>query len=179
MIVIANSNRIAWTTMAMVMILSSVLVVHAQEKKKKYSKKDLPAEVLSAFQKAYPKATIKGVDKEKENGTTYFEIESVDGKTKRDLLYTTEGKAYEIEESLDASSLPGDILKSLKKEYPKATILKAEKVTHDSTIEYELHIKVGKKVQEVVFDAAGTIRKGGKGENEKGEKEDEEEDDDE
>ena len=179
MIHTSNSKHIAWMMMAMVMILSSVLVVHAQEKKKKYSKKDLPAEVLSAFQKAYPKATIKGVDKEKENGTTYFEIESVDGKTKRDLLYTTEGKVSEIEESIEVSSLSAEIKTSLKKEYPKATIVKAEKVTQDSTTRYELHIKVGKKTSEVVFDLAGNILKGGKGEDEKGEKEDDDEDENE
>jgi len=58
--------------------------------------KILPAAVLDAFKTAYPKAVIKGTSKETEKGVTYYEIESVDGKLNRDLLYTADGKAAEI-----------------------------------------------------------------------------------
>lgn len=173
----ASFKKNIWMIMTMVMICSSVVVVQAQEKKKKYSKKDLPAAVLSAFEKAYPKATIKGVDKEEEKGITYFEIESVDGKTKRDLLYTVEGIIYETEETIDIAALPNGIRNTLDKEYPKAKIIKAEKVTRDASREYELLIKIGTTTKEIAFDATGKILKGGK--NDKGKEDDKEDDDDE
>lgn len=65
---------------------------------KKIAPKDLPATVSSAFKAAYPSAKIKGAGTETEDGVEYYEIESVDGKTRRDLLYTKDGKVCEIEE---------------------------------------------------------------------------------
>jgi hypothetical protein len=70
--------------------------------RKKFTAKDLPAAVSEAFTKAYPKAVSTGADKEAEKGKTFYEIESLDGTMKRDLLYTPEGKAAEIEEALPA-----------------------------------------------------------------------------
>ena len=50
----------------------------------KLEKKDVPAAVITAFEKAYPGAAVKGYGKEVEKGKTHFEIESVDGgKTRR------------------------------------------------------------------------------------------------
>jgi hypothetical protein len=165
-------------TASFLFILMLTITVALPAKDKKITKKDLPAAVLSAFEKAYPKATIKGVGKENENKTTYFEIESIDGKISRDILYTTEGKAYEIEESMSKSDLPKEIQTTLKSQYAKANFVKAEKVTHDSAIGYEIQIKTGKKVKALSFDAAGKLVKdsGKKSEKEENEKDEEEED---
>lgn len=172
----ANQKSAAYLILAVLMLLTGLSVAQAQEKKKKFTKKDVPAAVVASFEKTYPKAKINAVSKEEEKGTTYYEIESVDGKTKRDLLYTADGKVYEIEESLDAAALPAEIKNTLTKEYPKAKIVKAEKVTHESTVGYELHLKVGKETKEIVFDSSGNIVKGDKNGKEK--EEDEEDDDD-
>jgi hypothetical protein len=168
-------NKTLWIATMIVMIFSGILAVQAQEKKKKFSKKDVPAAVLSAFEKTYPKAKITGADKENEKGTTYYEIESTDGTMKRDLLYTADGKVYEIEETITAAALPGEIKTALDKEYAKAKIVKAEKVMRGSTVEYELLIKNGKITKEITFDSTGKILKG---DNSKGGKEDDDEDDD-
>ncbi len=171
-----HQKSTACILLAAVMLLASLSAAQGQEKKKKFTKSDVPAAVISSFEKAYPKATIKGASKEEEKGTTYYEIESVDGKTKRDLLYTADGKVNEIEESLDAAALPAEIKNTLNKEYPKGKVVKAEKVTHDSTVGYELHVKIGKATKEIVFDSNGKIVKGDKNGKEK--EEDEEEEDD-
>ncbi len=81
----------------MAFILVSTDSSFAQEKK--IDKNDLPKAVLNAFQKRYPNAAIKGTSIEKENGKTYYEIESIDGTRRRDLLYTKSGKVAEIEET--------------------------------------------------------------------------------
>ena len=91
--------------------------------------KILPNAVLSAFKAAYPNAVIRGTSKETEKGTTYYEVESVDGKLNRDLLYTADGKVVEIEESIAATDLPTAVQKTLAKDYPGAKVLKAERMT--------------------------------------------------
>jgi len=156
------------------LVVSSVLCSQAQEKKeKKYSKKDLPAAVLSSFQKEYPKASIKEVSMEKEKGVEYWEIESADGKVKRDLLYTSDGKKAEVEETMEMSQVPAVVKTTLTGEYPKGKVDKAEKVMKGSSVTYEFHLKDGDKSHEVVIDPDGKVLKGGK--NAKSEDEDEEE----
>jgi len=86
-------------------LVCSATLVMAQEKKAK-GKVVLPEAVLSAFKAAYPKAEIKAASKETDKGVTYYEVESIDGKQQRDILYIADGKAAEIEETLDLATLP-------------------------------------------------------------------------
>jgi len=126
---------------------------------KKITKKDLPNAVLTAFEKAYPKAAIRGLSKEEENGKTFYEIESLDGKTRRDLLYSPDGTVAEIEEVVAANDLPAAVKATVDKEFPKGRIMKAEKLTHDSVTEYELVVSSGKAKHELVLDPTGKLLK--------------------
>ena len=137
---------------------------------KKISKKQIPAAVLATFKTNYPDATIKGQSVEIEKGKKYFEIESVDGKTNRDLLFTPDGKISEIEEGMDIGTLSAEMIGTVDKAYPGGKLVKAEKVVRGTNVTYELHVKVGKKTKEVALDSSGKILKAAK----KGEKEDEE-----
>ena len=112
--------------------------------KKKLPKHDLPAAVVSAFEKAYPKAVIKGIDKEKENGVTYYELETMDGKIARDFLYATDGTVFEMEETISATEIPELVVKTLRTSYADYKIVKAEKVTKGAEVSYELALKKGK-----------------------------------
>ena len=126
---------------------------------KKITPKELPAEVLSAFSKAYPKAKIKGLSREEENGKTYYEIESLDGKTARDISYLADGTVAETEETVATGALPAEVKAAVNKEYPKGKIIKAEKVTRESVVEYEFQITVGKEKHELVVDPSGKVVK--------------------
>ena len=42
----------------------------------KLKKKQVPRAVISAFESAYPQATIRGFAREKENGKVYYEVEA-------------------------------------------------------------------------------------------------------
>jgi uncharacterized cupredoxin-like copper-binding protein len=144
---------IAGTTLAAV-VLAGAAAASAQEKK--IEKKDVPAAVLAAFQKAYPKATIKGYAKEVEKGQTVYEIESVEGKTTRDIIYSADGKALEIEEGIEVKDLPAAVKQALDKKFPKAQIVLVEKVTKGSFIGYAFTVTTAdKKKAEVVFDLTG------------------------
>jgi hypothetical protein len=119
--------------------------------------KILPPAVLTAFKTAYPHAVIKGTSKETEKGVTYYEVESVDGQLNRDLLYTADGKAAEIEEAMAPADLPAAVRQTLDKEYPGAKILKAEKMTKGDQKLFELQIQLKDKKKGVMIDPNGKI----------------------
>ena len=145
----------------------------AQEKK--ISQKDLPNAVVKSFQAKYPKAEIKGTAVEKENGHTYYEIESMDGTQKRDLLYTKDGKVAEIEEGISLENIPSKIKSSVMKKYPEGKIKNAEKVTSNSKTTFELLVEHNGKKSVVVLDEKGNIQKMEKSEKENDEKDSKEE----
>jgi len=142
-----------------VLLASTVFSLSAFTQEKKISKKDLPQAVLAAFEKAYPKATIKGLSQEVENGKTYYEIESIDGKTTRDLLYLSDGSVTEIEEGLSVAELPPPVKAALLKEYPKGKVVKAEKTTKGTTVTFEMKVSSGKTNAELVVDPSGKVVK--------------------
>jgi len=119
--------------------------------------KILPPAVLNAFKTAYPHAVIRGTSKESEKGVTYYEVESVDGKLNRDLLYTADGKAVEIEEAISPENLPVAVQQTLAREFPGYKVLKAENMTRDGKKLFELRIQVKDKKRGVTIDPAGKI----------------------
>jgi hypothetical protein len=118
---------------------------------------EVPVAVLKAFKATYPSAKIKGKSIEKEKGQTLYEIESVEGKTKRDLLYTADGKVFEIEEAIAADSLPDAVRKTITTQFPGYHIAKAERITQADTVRYEVLVAEKKKQKELLFINDGTI----------------------
>jgi hypothetical protein len=119
--------------------------------------KVLPEAVLAAFKAAYPKAEIKGASKEVENGVTQFEVESVDGKLNRDLLYAADGKVIEMEETTAPENLPDAVKKTLAANFPGAKVLKAEILTKAGVKSFELSLQNKDKKMGVTIDPAGKI----------------------
>jgi Putative beta-lactamase-inhibitor-like, PepSY-like len=152
----SSSSRLAWALTATFM-LGTVALTSAQESK--LTTQNLPPAVLAAFQKAYPKAVIKGASKEKEGDKIYYEIESVDGKAKRDILYSADGNVQEIEELIATNDLPDAVTKNLKQDYPEGKILRAEKLTEGPAVKYEVIVESGKAKSEIVLDAGGKVLK--------------------
>jgi Putative beta-lactamase-inhibitor-like, PepSY-like len=142
-----------------ILSFSFLLTVSLLAQEKKIDKKDLPKEILTSFQKSYPRAEIKGASIEKEQDKTYYEIESIDGKQKRDLLYTKNGKVAEIEETLNANEMPDFVKNSITKKYPDGKINKVEKLTKGNKISFEAVVEHNGKKSEVVLDAKGNIQK--------------------
>lgn len=124
---------------------------------KKLTAKQLPAAVQAAFHKSYPAAKIVGAGSEVEEGKTLYEVESVDGKINRDLMYAEDGTCVLVEETIPLNALPDDVSKTLKKEAGKNKVLKSEKLTKGATIQFEFLIGSGKNQREVVIDPTGKI----------------------
>jgi uncharacterized membrane protein YkoI len=119
--------------------------------------KILPPAVLNAFRASYPKAVIRGASKEIEKGVTYYEVESVDGKMNRDLLYTADGKAVEVEETIAPGALPPAVLQALAKAYPGFKISKAENLLREGRRLFEIQLRAQDKKLSVTVDPSGKI----------------------
>lgn len=127
------------------------------QKKILFTAKDLPAAVTAAFEKSYPNGMIIGAGKEYEKGKTTYEVESMDGTIRRDLIYNPDGTVVEIEETIDAKALPEAVTASLAKQFKKFEVKEAERMTRGETMGYELIVKVGKKLYEVSTDVQGKV----------------------
>jgi uncharacterized membrane protein YkoI len=152
-----NSVRTILSGLCAAICLTTSSTGLAQEKK--ITKKDVPAAVLSAFEKSYPHAMVKSFSKESENGKTYYEVESIEGKTPRDILYLSDGTATEVEEGVSTADLPASVKASVMKKHPEGKIIRAERTTRDSVVTYEMRVKSGKTTFEVVVDPSGKIVK--------------------
>lgn len=138
-------------------IFTVSLNLFAQDKK--ISEKNVPAVVMSAFHKAYPKAVIKGTSIETENGKKNFEIESLEGSKHIDLLISPAGKITEIEETIQADQLPSSVMKTLKAKFKGLKVEQAEKVTHGVVSNYELVIESKSGKYEVKLNETGKLLK--------------------
>ena len=139
------------------------LTFQSSAQEKKIGKKDVPVAVMSAFQKAYPNAKIKGYSTEKENGKTFFEIESMRGKMSLDVEFLPDGTVNEVEEGVAAKDLPTPVMDAVKAKYPKGTVAKGEKKTVGTTISYELKVTVGKTRAGIEIDPSGKVIRESKG----------------
>ena len=103
----------------------------------------LPPAVDAAFKAAYPTATINHVSKEKEGGQDIYEVESVDRGLHRDLNYKPDGTVIAMEEEVADADVPASVAAAIKTRYPKATVVKREKLTKGATVTYEVRLKGG------------------------------------
>jgi hypothetical protein len=126
---------------------------------KTISKKDVPEAVIKAFNDTYPNGSVKRYAKEKENGETFYEIESIEGSISRDLLFSPDGNIEEIEERISIDSIPNAIRVSLSVNYRNNKIISAEKTTSGKTITYGVIIRVKNRKREIVYNSDGSVAK--------------------
>jgi uncharacterized membrane protein YkoI len=115
--------------------------------------KDLPPAVRTTVEAETKNATLKGLSKEKANGKTVYEVETlVNGRT-RDLMVDAAGKVYEVEEQLDAARAPVPVKAALE---AQGQIVVLESVTTNGKVHYEGQVKTkaGKTVS-LELDADG------------------------
>ena len=167
-----------FATIALMVILTIGIVSSSSAQDKKITKKDVPAAVLKAFATAYSKAKVNNYATEVEKGVTFYELETVEGKIKRDLLYKADGTLAELEEILTPPMVPDDIAKAIKTEFPKGKVVSGEKTTKDGVSTFEIIVVNGKEKVRINLSADGKIQKKAvmKSKKEKGEKEEKEED---
>jgi uncharacterized membrane protein YkoI len=119
--------------------------------------KDLPAAVQKAAKQQEAKGvTVRGYNKELENGRTFYEVEArANGKT-RDILLDEAGAVVEIEQEVEISKVPAAAVEGLKKEAGGANIRHVEYVTKGDKTSYEAVILKNGKEKEIAVNGDGS-----------------------
>jgi hypothetical protein len=130
---------------ALPVFFSGLLV--AQEKR--IQKTDLPSAVQKTADEQSKGATVKGYNKEVENGKVEYEVELLVNGHSKDVSMDEQGNVLEVEEEVGLLSLPAEIREGLQRKAGKGTIRKVESLTkHGSLVAYEAQvITAGKRTE--------------------------------
>jgi hypothetical protein len=120
----------------------------AQETKIKRS--DLPPAVEKTVAEVSKDATIKGFNKEKEDGKISYEVEMVVNGHTKDVQMDPSGAVTEIEEEVVLDSLSPDVKAGLTAKAGTGKILKVESLTKkEKLVAYEAQVEKGGKKSEI------------------------------
>lgn len=135
-------TRVFTLSIAAFVAAAAVVTVAADTK---LQLKDLPPAVRVTVEAETKNATLKGLSKEREDGKTVYEVESLVGGRTRDLMIDSTGKVYVIEEQLDIKDAPAPVTAALE---AKGVIVVIESVMTNGKTHYEGQVKTrtGKKV---------------------------------
>ena len=116
---------------------------------------EVPAKALAALKKLAAGARFTGFAEEVEHGSTFYEGSwKTPSGANMDVLVTPTGALVEIEKQIDASQVPAEVLKVVRKAAGKGTELMFEKKT---TIQYEVKFGKGERRHEMLLTPDGRI----------------------
>ncbi|MSV29210.1 MAG: hypothetical protein EXQ52_10800 [Bryobacterales bacterium] len=122
----------------------------------KIKMKDLPVAVQNAVAGQRGNATLKGLTREVEDGTTLYEAEfKVNGRG-RDVSFDESGNLVSVEEEVALDSIPAAARDAIKSRAAEGKIKFVEKVTKGSVMYYEAQVKTGRADSEVKVNADGS-----------------------
>lgn len=117
---------------------------------KRIQKSDLPAAVQKTAEEQSKGATVKGYNKEIEDGKVEYEVEMTVNGHSKDVSMDSQGNVLEVEEEVALAALPAPVQDGLKQQARKGTIRKVESLTkHGALIAYETQVLTGKKHSEI------------------------------
>jgi hypothetical protein len=115
---------------------------------------EVPAAVQKAFTEISGVESASKIEREEHEGAVRYEFDyDVDGGS-ASVTFTDKGETLEIENQVGVEALPEAVLREVMKDYPGATISKAEAV---QVFYYELKVTVDGKTREIVVLATGDI----------------------
>lgn len=129
---------------------------------------ELPEAARKAIQAAFPDATMLAVEKEKEFGAVYYEVEIRDDGKRKEVEVSPDGIIGEIEYVLDAKDLPTDTREAIERHLKGGTIRRIEHHERRGTarsgewvaletpvVFYDVKYRKGNKRRSRLFDSAG------------------------
>ena len=148
-------TKIALLVFGVITLLTAAFLF--AEEAKETGKVEFPPAIMAAFQKSFPDIKVSGYDKEVVAGQNQFEIETMADKLEKTYVYLEDATLLQIEEEILTKSLPEIVLTSNNKAHPKCEIDEADKITRNTTVEYEVVVEVDDKVMELLLAADGKI----------------------
>ncbi len=132
-------------------IAASIFIVgigSAQENKIKRS--DLPLAVEKTVAEVSKGATIKGLNEEKEDGKTSYEVEMVVNGHTKDVQIDPSGTVTEVEEAVAMDSLSAEVKAGITAKAAGGKIVKVESVTKKGKlVAYEAKVETAGKKSEI------------------------------
>jgi uncharacterized membrane protein YkoI len=120
----------------------------------------LPAAVLKQARIEARDATIHGCVKDRENGKLTYEVETLKDGRSRDIVLDASGTVLEVEQEIEASSLPPAVSGAIARAANGGKVGKIESVTRGGSIaSYETTIMNNGRRHEVAFDPQGATVK--------------------
>lgn len=132
------------------LILSATLVAQAPA-----GSASLPPAVKSAFDKAYPGATISTTSQERDNTRTLFRVDALHQGKRRSVLYDAGGAVIEVAGQVEEKELPPPVAAAMHS-HPRAIFVSAIKVTRGGSVEYRLTVR-GTRKTAMVAKPDGTV----------------------
>jgi uncharacterized membrane protein YkoI len=140
-------SKVIVSTMA-VSFLFCALNTLGQEEHIKRS--DLPAAVQRTADEQSKGATVRGYNKETEEGKLEYEVEMIVNGHTRDVSIDPAGNVLEVEEQVALETLPVEVHTGLQKKAGNGKITKVETITkHGTLVAYEAQVLTGGKKSEV------------------------------
>ena len=115
----------------------------------------VPPTLKSAFEKAYPGATISAVTPERDNNRPVFRIDGAQHGKRRSVLYDANGAVIEVLEQVDEKELPQPVAAAMHS-HPRAIYVTGFKVTRSGNVEYRLTVR-GTRKTAMVAKPDGTV----------------------
>jgi len=143
-------KRVVVFAITLPFVVVSLVATSLIGQEKRIKKSDLPAAVQKAADEQSKGATIKGYNKEIENGKVEYEVELVVNSHSRNVSMDPQGNVLEVEEEVSLDSLPKAVREGLKQNAGKGIIRKIESIAkHGTLVAYEAHIMTAGKRSEI------------------------------
>lgn len=118
----------------------------------------LPAKVSAAVKDKFQGAELVSASKESEDGKLLYEVQIKHQGKVVEVTLTEDGTIHEVETTIDPKDLPAAVTAALNKDYPTATIRKAETIEKGGKTDYEvLIVTTDKKTVEIKYDKDGKV----------------------
>jgi len=115
----------------------------------------VPAGIVSNFQKAFPNAT--DVEWEMDGNLYKVEFETGVQKFDHDVWYDDAGQLLKHKEEISKNSLPKQVTAGVKKAFKGYRIDDVEKITEGGKVTYKLEVKSRTEEWELTLDSNGNV----------------------
>ena len=119
--------------------------------------RDLPPAVREAFRDAYPEAEVTAVTRENRDGKFLYHVQSIEGQTRRDLVYSADGDLVESQESLPPEEIPEAVRETMEDQCPNGALLLVRETQRGSEVTYFLRMACGEYRVNLVIDSSGQL----------------------
>jgi uncharacterized membrane protein YkoI len=130
----------------------------SEEGEEEISLDQLPKAVVEAVKAKFAGAELNSAAKEKHGDSIVYEVSITHKEHAIDVMASPEGKIIAVEKTIKANELPARISRALAERFSRGTVKKAEELTKDSKITYEVLLeKSDGTTVELVFDSNGKV----------------------